>query len=311
MRLLIGAYGAGNRGDDAILLGCLKIFGTRDIMVYSLAPKEHRDYCPDIPFTTKFRDDLDELILGGGGILYDGSARNYMERVIAYLRQDKPVTVYGVGSHIMTSDVLIVKYALNRVNYLSVRTNWDKRNLEQIGIENIEVVRDPALEISPNIDKAKQLIEKYFDTSKPLIGLSCRNRSEFILPIFKSYQILSRDYTVVPIIMCKHRFYIPEMDHILFSYIISNLDISKEEKNKLLEWINLELDPATVKGIVHLIPNHITNRKHVILYSSVLKNHKIVGLFSDSYSVVKYYAEEYQYPAYHHLDLASNIKKYF
>src|SRR6185312_6757679 len=106
-----GSYGGMNLGDEAILEGILsQIRATvpADITVFSKNPPDtlarhkveravsarhltRREVTPEIR-------DLDLLVLGGGGILYDRDAANYLREVTIAQELGVPVILYAISA---------------------------------------------------------------------------------------------------------------------------------------------------------------------------------------------------------------------
>lgn len=188
---LLGSYGGLNLGDEAILTS---ILGTlRDavpfaqVVVFSRDASHTRDAHPvDQVFDARQgRCDavneaiagLDVLALGGGGLLYDGEATEYLRHVRTAHRNGVPTVGYalGVGPLTTAEDRRAVREVVSGMTRVTVRDEESKRVLEEVGVERaIEVVADPALLLDPVPFPAGQLARDGIDTSGRLIAMSVR-----------------------------------------------------------------------------------------------------------------------------------------
>jgi len=277
--LLIGAYGAGNLGDEAILQGMLQILEGRgiakdEIAVYSWSPEETRSLF-DVPSiqrddSKELPEDYDMLFVGGGGIFYAANVPLYFRRIFQYLMLRKPVEVYGVGTDELYGTAPFLREVLNKVDALSVRTAWDKVHLEEIGItREIGVVDCPSLLIqTPPWEAVMDVLGKHFDASRPLIGICIKpwRIGENFTHRFLSY-IRNRvlpEYDLVPLIMCRHLFSPDEMDEVSLRALFKELDLL----SGLEDWFSLRFTPSFMKGVVQSMDRVITNRKHPMMFAA-------------------------------------------
>lgn len=187
-----GSYGGMNLGDEAILEGILsQLRGTvaADITIFSLNPQDtlarhqieraisprlltRREITPEI-------QNLDLLVLGGGGILYDGDAETYLREVFIAHELGVPVILYAIsaGPLVTQTSRRAVEQALNASasTVISVRDRLGYRLLEDVGvIRDIHLTADPALlleaeELPVDLLKAEGVA---FD--RHLVGFSVR-----------------------------------------------------------------------------------------------------------------------------------------
>lgn len=187
-----GSYGGLNLGDEAILQGIvtqLRASLPVEVIVFSRNAEDTQskgfvDRAVQIRRLNRnqARDEveqLDALILGGGGILYDEEALVYLREVSLALDLGIPVMIYGIslGPLQNVETRRIVKELLQRVDVLSVRDRQARRFLEELGIEReIHLTADPALLIEP--EETQELLispENYLTNSnRPLVGFSVR-----------------------------------------------------------------------------------------------------------------------------------------
>jgi len=280
---MIGAYGAGNLGDDAILQGMLILLEKQreipkeDITVYSYVPNEttrlfgvsaiQRNDNEELP------PDYDKLLVGGGGIFYAANAPLYIRRLRQYLKLDKEVEVYGVGTDMLYDTAPALKQVLNEVDALSVRTVWDKKHLEEIGVnKDIKVVDCPSLLVpTPPKSQVIEALTPYFDVGKPLLGITLKpwKIGTQFTPSF--LQFLREEFlyffTFVPLIMCKHIMDGREADEISTRALFQELELM----DGLEEWFKLGFTPSLMKGIVQNMNYIISNRKHPLMYAAQAK----------------------------------------
>lgn len=96
---------------------------------------------------------LDLLVLGGGGILYDGDAETYLWEVLLAHELGIPVFLYAVSAGPLTlpASWRAVAEALNAAStVITVRDRLGYRLLEDVGVtQPIHLTADPALLLEP------------------------------------------------------------------------------------------------------------------------------------------------------------------
>jgi hypothetical protein len=121
--------------------------------------------------------ELDLLILGGGGGLYDREARRYLQLVEA--AQERGIGTFGfaVGAGPLQDpeDREIVRTTLNRMTDLVVRDQESKLVLEDVGVDReITVTADPALLLPREEFTQDMLVREGVPTGVRLVAMSVR-----------------------------------------------------------------------------------------------------------------------------------------
>ena len=122
---------------------------------------------------------LDLLVLGGGGILYDGDAELYLREVFLAEDMGIPVILYAISAGPLTtqSSRQAVAHVLNAPAspVITVRDRLSYRLLEDVGVDQpIHLTADPALLLEPEEPPGDALIAEGVDPALHLIGFSVR-----------------------------------------------------------------------------------------------------------------------------------------
>ncbi|MEH0938694.1 polysaccharide pyruvyl transferase family protein [Micromonospora psammae] len=188
---VLGSYGGRNLGDEAILTGLLDDLRAQEpharIIVFSRNPAHTALAHPDVeavPWEGVSRVDsaevlaqLDLLILGGGGILYDREARRYLRVVRVAQERGLPLLTYAVGVGPLSDavDTGMVRETLAGATQVTVRDQESRMVLEEAGLLNpITVTADPAFLLQPEDFPTRLLREEGVPAGKRLVGLSVR-----------------------------------------------------------------------------------------------------------------------------------------
>jgi len=179
-----------NLGDEAILDGILNQLRATipaDITVFSRNPRdtlarhktEHvvavrqltrREIRPEV-------QQLDLLILGGGGIFYDEDAETYLREVFLAHEFEIPVIVYAVSAGPLTRQSVrhAVQTALNSCAIITVRDRQGYRLLEDVGVtREIHLTADPALLLEPEELPIETVEAEGVQFDRHLVGFSVR-----------------------------------------------------------------------------------------------------------------------------------------
>lgn len=185
-----GSYGGLNLGDEAILKGIvaqLRASLPVDITVFSRDAEDTRrrhrvERAVQVRELTRDEargevERLDLLILGGGGILYDGEVELYLREAQLAREVGVPVMVYAVSAGPLTTSAArkAVREALDKVAVVTVRDRQGKQLLEELGVtREIHVTADAALLLEPEPLPADTLTREGLDNKQRLIGFSVR-----------------------------------------------------------------------------------------------------------------------------------------
>src|SRR5947199_4382740 len=142
---ITGSYGGMNLGDEAILEGILnqlRATVAAHITVFSrnaadTLARHQVDHVVPVRSLTRREitpevENLDLLILGGGGILYDGEAEVYLREVFLAYELGIPVMVYAISAGPLTTETSRqwVREALDASAGITVRDRLGYRLLE-------------------------------------------------------------------------------------------------------------------------------------------------------------------------------------
>jgi polysaccharide pyruvyl transferase CsaB len=189
---ITGSYGGLNAGDEAILTSMITTLRRAvdddvALTVFSRVAshtRAHHDVEVAVPVRDLARKEalehvasLDLLLLGGGGILYDGEARQYLREVRLAQQAGISTMAYAVGAGPLTyaEDRRAVRETLPRMDAVTVRDAGANRILEDIDLDcEVEVTADPALLLDAQRFGETQLRLEGIPPGRRLVGLSLR-----------------------------------------------------------------------------------------------------------------------------------------
>lgn len=187
-----GSYGGMNMGDEAILegiLGELRAAVPAEITVFTRNPADtlerHRVEHAIAPRALTRKQvvpairTLDLLILGGGGILYDRDAEEYLREVTIANELGVPVFLYAISAGPLATQSArrAVQDALNArpAPVISVRDRLGYRLLEDVGVTSeIHLTADPAFLLEPEPFGQQALEAEGVELDRHLVGFSVR-----------------------------------------------------------------------------------------------------------------------------------------
>ncbi|MEV6957624.1 polysaccharide pyruvyl transferase family protein [Streptomyces sp. NPDC051207] len=189
---VLGSYGGFNIGDESILscvLGCLRSLRPEAQLVVFSRNAEHTrahhraaDQVLDwegvsLNHVLDTLASLDLLVLGGGGILYDGEARRYLRLVRAAQERGVRTFAYAVGAGPLreADDRAAVRAVLAEMDDVVVRDEESRLVLEEVGLEReVVVTADPALLLKPEPFTDAMMRDEGVPTDARLVGMSVR-----------------------------------------------------------------------------------------------------------------------------------------
>ncbi|MEV6589008.1 polysaccharide pyruvyl transferase family protein [Streptomyces acidicola] len=189
---LLGSYGGFNMGDESILtclLGCLRAQRPQArLVVFSRNAAHTRVHHHDADEVVDWEGvsrnhvldaltGLDLLVLGGGGILFDGEARRYLRLVRAAQERGVRTFAYAVGAGPLREpdDREAVRTVLAEMDDVVVRDEESRLVLEEVGIEReIVVTADPALLLASETFTDRMMSDEGIPAGARLVGMSVR-----------------------------------------------------------------------------------------------------------------------------------------
>ena len=185
-----GSYGGLNLGDEAILHSIVAQIRSRipaEITVFTRNAEDtiSRHNIDRVVAVRKLArpevrpeiENLDILLVGGGGILYDADAKTYLREAVIATENNIPVMIYAVGVGPLKEPPIqeFVRNYLSTVDIITVRDRRSQQVLEEIGIQrDITVTADPALLLTAEPVTTADLKREGISGNKRLIAMSVR-----------------------------------------------------------------------------------------------------------------------------------------
>lgn len=203
--IVIGAYGCGNKGDDAILEGFQNMLGNE----YKLVPtcgnygglSEILDGSDKfiscrmneglsrvvlmnlLKFFPRYFKELgkaEAVIIGGGSLLHDITRYNlpffFILQILARIRRKKVMYV-GVGAGPIQTNAgkKLAKHYLNKSNGVFIREVADYALLKNIGVRNIFLSADMAFSVTTDLTAADNILKKLgVDKKEYIVVTACQ-----------------------------------------------------------------------------------------------------------------------------------------
>ncbi|MBB5115478.1 polysaccharide pyruvyl transferase family protein [Micromonospora echinospora] len=283
---VLGSYGGRNLGDEAILTGLLDDLRRHEpnarIIVFSRNPAHTALAHPEVeavPWEGVSRVDsspvlnqLDLLVLGGGGILYDKEARRYLRVVRVAQERGLPLLTYavGVGPLSDTLDSGMVRETLAQAVEVTVRDQESRMVLEEAGLVNpITVTADPAFLLKPEEFPEQWLREEGVPSGSRLVGLSVREpgRAAERLDVDGYHRLLAQigDFLVHRI--DAHVLFVPmERDDIRHSHgVLSHMTAA--DRGRILHG---DYRPAQILGLMRHFDLAVGMRLHFLIFAAMM-----------------------------------------
>jgi len=315
--LIIGQYGYGNMGDEAILQGILeKIPDKKTTCVLSATPEE----------TTELHDvksvSINELsdhqyaavVLGGGS--YSPRAIEVPARICLDLKKTgATLTVQSIGvsrelagqtdfGEFTSSEKTLFRDLYTAADSFSVRSFKDKEKFSQVlGLDaNILVERDPAYNIEYSKALGEELLDSFgFSRDERRCGISL-GKFGFRRGLLDYLQEYKDEYTFIPIPMCRHYYAAFENDPLLLKKYFKELGLYS---NTVEKCINYKYTPSELKSVLTNMDYLITSRKHamVLALGSGLNPKNIVLLGTLESGLAEYFdVKEIDWRQWHRSD---------
>ncbi|MEV5438474.1 polysaccharide pyruvyl transferase family protein [Streptomyces sp. NPDC052682] len=189
---VLGSYGGFNIGDESILtcvLRCLRAQRPEArLTVFSRNAEHTRLHHPAADEVVDWEGvsrrrvmdalaSLDLLVLGGGGLLFDGEARRYLRLVRAAQERGIRTFAYALGAGPLreAEDREAVRSVLADFDDVVVRDEESRLVLEEVGLErDITVTADPALLLEAEPFTHEMMRHEGVPIGERLIGMSVR-----------------------------------------------------------------------------------------------------------------------------------------
>jgi L-malate glycosyltransferase len=300
LRLLVGSYGTGNLGDEAILAGMKRLLtGTmchgERLVVFSRDPEETRSL-HGVTARRKNPADLvlsKKVIIGGGQLIQDLGNNALKFSLLGLLAKvlGKHVSYCAVGVSSIASPItrLIARLSLNLADDVSVRDPASRNRLQDLGVhKKVDVVEDPSIYMEPaSPNEASCILRRE-------IG-RIRGNTDFTIGLTMQHTFsreldrLLRDFlfTFSSRVLAKH----PEV-RIVFVPFNSNKDIAMDQDILYGKWLKRKLDsprfsviegkyrPQSIKALFKLLDLVISTRLHPLLFAYQL-NVPAIGVCAD------------------------------
>jgi len=299
-RVVYGASGYGNIGDEAILDSIITKFSKDQLHIFSGDPKQiSKKYQikaskPSIYPLLK----CNVLTIGGGGIFFDRIIKYFL--IFGFIGKlfKKKLEIYAVGvTPLNITNRTLVRWLLNMADKVYVRDTFSKKLLVSYGVKKeINIIDDPAESIEmcskSNIDSVckKIKIKKKtiffsgkFLLNKDKVSLNKKNNL-FIKEIAHTFDnLIVKNYSIIFVPFCYSRSSITENDLLFY----------KSLKNEMKGELKLfkSKNPSLIKGVFSRADLLIGMRLHSLILGNKLNPQKIFALSYDhkvkSYSLKK------------------------
>jgi len=305
--MISGYYGFNNTGDEAILKSMVRAFKEKipriKMVVLSHSPLQtsqtyqvkaiNRLHLIDIMRCLR---DTNLFISGGGGLLQDSTGKGwsilyYLGLILAAKIFKVPVMIYaqGIGPVNKQINKKLIKWILNKVDLITVRDNFSKELLENLGVvkPSIYVNSDPVFllkkkNINHTIDNYPCIQKLINPDDRLLIGVSIReyksNGSDSKSIFAQAADYLIENYQAKIIFL---PFQFDEDVHIseeILSLMKNQADVLK-----------VKLEPEELLSLLTRLSLVVGVRLHSIIFSS-MANIPFIALNYDP--KVKYFVED-------------------
>jgi polysaccharide pyruvyl transferase WcaK-like protein len=306
-KLIIGAYGTGNLGDEAILAGilnCSKILSdknTNEIIVFSRNPTETIKL-HGIKARRRNLSDLiksDEIIIGGGELFQKqgNMAIKYslLGLLAKILRKRLRFHAIGVSSDINGIGRFVMRLSLNMADKISVRDLESKKRLLDLGIyKTISVVSDPAFDLEPiSHDVARILLKKEGIEVEDCIRIAVISQhvknnelnNKIHISILEFIKDIIEKNSDLKIIFIPFTYHIDkpfDRDFLYGQWLEKRLD------NERFYLLKNQYSPQQMAGIIGLMGIVVSTRMHPLILATKMNVSSIgIGLFDKTVAFCK------------------------
>lgn len=285
--MISGYYGFNNCGDEAILKSMVRAFKEKipqiKILVLSQNPV-HTSQTYQVKAINRLHlisilnclRDTNLFISGGGGLLQDSTGKGwsiwyYLGLILGAKIIRVPVMIYaqGIGPISQPVNKKLMRWILNKVDLITVRDNFSKELLENLGVvkPSIYVNSDPSFLLNKKninciLDNYPHIQELMNSDNRPIIGVSVRkykgNRPDLKIMFAQLADYLIEKYKV-KIVFLPFKF----DDDVQVSEEI--LSLMKNQADIL----KIKLEPEELISILSKFSLMIGVRLHSIIFSSM------------------------------------------
>ncbi|MGQ9675355.1 MAG: polysaccharide pyruvyl transferase family protein [Chloroflexota bacterium] len=283
---ILGSYGGLNLGDEAILqvmIEQLRASLPVEITVFSRnADDTRRRHQVEhvIPFGKLGRDEvapivanLDLLILGGGGLLYDQDVEVYLREVSVAQEMGVPVMVYGISAGPLDNSEsrMRVRTVLNQAAVVSVREPRARKLLADIGLRRkIRLTADPAFLLQPEPFTAEIRSLEDRQKGRRLVGISVREPGPAAPDLDREHyhSLLAAAADFIVDRMCADLVFVP-MERRQFDVQHSHAVISRMTFAENASVLHGDYTPGQILDLVGRLDFAVGMRLHFLMFAAM------------------------------------------
>ncbi|UVE50740.1 polysaccharide pyruvyl transferase family protein [Haloferax larsenii] len=311
--LLVGGYGVGNIGDEAILSGLLDQVSPNisELTVVTHDAEETRSlhassvpssvsFSPIEPSPRRLTAELiknDHFVFGGGG-LFSRYMGPYAAKIPYYAIAAKSLfksvhwEALGVYPSTPRNTLKALSFVMNRSSTVSVRDPVSQRFLSSEGVRDVALVDDAATKLSFDSDRGEKLLEEQgVNTNEPVIGVAARrvlndsiNDQLQTSYLQVSKELNKRGYNIVFIPFCRHSYAPIGKDHEVCETLESKVDQSTTVSYS---------HPTDALSIVSAFDGLLATRLHSMIFAHICETPFVAIEYADKVSsLLKYYGKE-------------------
>lgn len=327
--LIVGGYGVGNIGDEAILTGILKDSSQtiENITIVSHNKQEteqmHTNEVPagvkisaiepsPIQLATELYKN-DHFIFGGGG-LFSHYMGPYAEKIPYYAMAAKllgrSVHWCAIGVYPSTPKVTkqSLKLIMNRSDTVSVRDPISKQTLTDIGVDGITLVEDPATQLDADPLQGRRLLQKQdIDPDNQIFAIAARrvknrNNNENLQYTYAEVaKEMNQGCEVVFIPFCKHSYETLGMDGEVCESLAKKID-----GGKVISYSH----PIEALSIVAAVDGLLATRLHSMIFAHIAETDLVAIEYADKVtSLLAQYKKEHRGISLEGINPQSTIQK--